>query len=78
MATTVVPTGSRAALPAVRGRAGFGGTLRSEFTKIRSVRSTLWSLAIFVILSLGLTALLSWLTVHNIENGHVGRLRFPT
>jgi hypothetical protein len=27
-------------LPPPSGRAGFGGTLRSEFTKIRSVRST--------------------------------------
>jgi hypothetical protein len=26
-------------LPAPSGRAGLGGTLRSEFTKIRSVRS---------------------------------------
>jgi ABC-2 type transport system permease protein len=31
-------------LPAPSGRAGFGGTLRSEFTKICSVRSTIWTL----------------------------------
>jgi ABC-2 type transport system permease protein len=54
-------------------RVGFGHLLTSEWTKIRSVRSTMWSLAIFVILSLGLTALLTWLTVHSIQTGHVGR-----
>jgi ABC-2 type transport system permease protein len=52
---------------------GFGRLMLAEWTKIRSVRSTIWSLAIFVILSLGLTALLTWLTVHSIQNGHVGR-----
>ncbi len=57
---------------AYRHRAGFGDLLISEWTKIRSVRSTLWSLAIFVILSLGLTALLTWLTVHNIQSGRHG------
>jgi ABC-2 type transport system permease protein len=56
-----------------RHRVGFGYLLMSEWTKIRSVRSTIWSLAIFVVLSLGLTALLTWLTVHSIQNGHVGR-----
>jgi ABC-2 type transport system permease protein len=51
-------------------RAGFGRLLLAEWTKIRSVRSTVWSLAIFVILSLGLCALITWLTVHQILNGH--------
>jgi ABC-2 type transport system permease protein len=33
------------------GRAGFGGALRSEFTKIRSVRSTYWTLAALIVVT---------------------------
>ncbi len=40
-----------AAAPAARGRAGLVGTIRSEFTKIRSVRSTYWALALLVLAS---------------------------
>ena len=42
------------------GRASFGGALRSELTKIRSVRSTYWTLAAMVIITIGISALLSW------------------
>jgi ABC-2 type transport system permease protein len=37
------------AVPALGVRAGIAGTLRSEFTKIRSVRSTYWSLILLVL-----------------------------
>jgi ABC-2 type transport system permease protein len=47
----------RTALPAPAGRAGFGGALRSEFTKIRSVRSTYWTLLALVIVTVGIGAL---------------------
>ena len=41
---TVTTEGTRlSALPPPSGRAGLIGTLRSEFTKIRSVRSTYWT-----------------------------------
>jgi len=50
-------------------RAGFARLMLAEWTKIRSVRSTVWSLAIFVVVTVGLTALLSWLTVHAIQTG---------
>jgi ABC-2 type transport system permease protein len=60
MATTVIPAGARAALPALRGRAGFGGTLRSELTKIRSVRSTYWSLIALVVITIGISALFAY------------------
>ena len=43
-------------LPAPSGRAGFGGTLRSEFTKIRSVRSTYWTLLMLLAVSVGIGA----------------------
>ena len=44
---------------------GWGGLLASEWTKIRSVRSTVWTLVMFVVVTLGLTALFTWLTVAN-------------
>ncbi len=46
-------------------KAGFGHLMLAEWTKIRSVRSTVWTLLLFVIITIGLTALLSWLTVSN-------------
>jgi ABC-2 type transport system permease protein len=47
----------RAALPAPAGRAGFAGALRSEFTKIRSVRSTYWTLLTLVVVTVGIGTL---------------------
>ncbi len=48
--------------PAAAGRppgapAGLGGALRSEFTKIRSVRSTYWTLFAMVVVTIGIGAL---------------------
>ncbi len=42
---------------------GFGRLLVSEWTKIRSVRSTVWSLILLVIVTLGFTGLFTWLTI---------------
>jgi ABC-type transport system involved in multi-copper enzyme maturation permease subunit len=42
------------------GRAGLFGTVRSEFTKIRSVRSTYWTLFALVVVCVGIGALFSW------------------
>jgi len=42
--------------PPPTGRAGFSGTLRSEFTKIRSVRSTYWTLLVLLAISIGIGA----------------------
>jgi ABC-2 type transport system permease protein len=41
----------------------FGGLLLAEWTKIRSVRSTVWTLILFVVLTVGLTAGLTALVV---------------
>ena len=54
MATTTIRQAP--ILPAPSGRAGFGGTLRSEFTKIRSVRSTYWTLLMLFAVSVGIGA----------------------
>ena len=62
MATTVTHEalvgGALARQPA--GHAGFLGTVRSEFTKIRSVRSTYWTLLALVLACVGIGALFSW------------------
>jgi ABC-type transport system involved in multi-copper enzyme maturation permease subunit len=49
--------------------AGFGRLLLAEWTKIRSVRSTLWTLVVFAVVSLGLTGLLTWLTLRAFNAG---------
>jgi ABC-2 type transport system permease protein len=51
-----------AALPAVSGRAGLAGVLRSEYTKLRSVRSTYWTLFALLVVGIGVGALISGLT----------------
>jgi ABC-2 type transport system permease protein len=53
-------------------RARFAGDLLAEWTKIRSVRSTMWTLVIFVVVSLGLTTLLTWVTLNALNNGRRG------
>ncbi len=52
-------------LPRASRTTGFGRLLLSEWTKIRSVRSTVWTLIIFVVVTIGFTALFTWLTVAN-------------
>ena len=42
---------------------GFGHLMLAEWTKLRSVRSTLWSLLLLVVITLGFTGLLTALTV---------------
>jgi ABC-2 type transport system permease protein len=48
--------------PAAGRSAGFAGLMRAEWTKIRSVRSTVWTLLSFVVVCVGFTALITWLT----------------
>jgi len=59
--TTVQPTaGIGLNLPRSAGRVTFAGALRSEFTKIRSVRSTYWTLIAMFVVVVGFGALASW------------------
>ena len=60
--TTAAPT-LPAPLVAASTPRRFGRLLVSEWTKIRSVRSTVASFGILVVLTFGFTALLTWLTV---------------
>src|SRR5215469_12572603 len=59
MATTTAPALRLSALPPATGRAGLAGALRSEFTKLRSVRSTYWTLLAMIVVSVGIGAAIS-------------------
>jgi ABC-2 type transport system permease protein len=59
--STVTATTTAPAAAAHRPR--FHQVMLSEWTKIRSVRSTVWSLILLVAASVGFTALFTWLTV---------------
>jgi ABC-2 type transport system permease protein len=56
MTTTQVAVAPRLLRPAA-GRAGFADALRSEFTKIRSTRSTYWTLLALIVVTVGIGAL---------------------
>jgi ABC-2 type transport system permease protein len=58
--TTASALRGSAARPAPAGRAGLGGAVRSEFTKIRSTRSTYWALLAVIVATVGFGALASW------------------
>jgi ABC-2 type transport system permease protein len=65
MATTTPPAPSVALdLPRSAGRVTFAGALRSEFTKIRSVRSTYWTLLAMFVVVVGFGALASTGAAH--------------
>jgi len=51
-------------LPPAVGSAGLPGALRSEWTKLRSVRSTMWSLVAMAAISVGLMSLIAWSLIH--------------
>ena len=75
--TTVRPAaGVGIDLPRSAGRVSFAGALRSEFTKIRSVRSTYWTLIAMFIVVVGFGALASW--GRATHGGDAGPLWDPT
>ena len=53
-----------------RAGGGFAGVLLAEWTKIRSVRSTVWTLILFVVLTVGLAAGLTALIVGDWNGPH--------
>ena len=56
------------ALPPAAGQAGLRGVIASEFTKIRSVRSTYWTIAALLIVGVGIAALVGFGIANNIHN----------
>jgi ABC-2 type transport system permease protein len=57
--TTFTPPVARVARPAAITALSFPGVLRSEWIKLRSLRSTVWSYVILVVLALGMALLMS-------------------
>jgi ABC-2 type transport system permease protein len=53
------------AVPPASHHVGFGHVMLAEWTKIRSVRSTIWTLLLFVVITVGFTTLFTWLTAAN-------------
>jgi ABC-2 type transport system permease protein len=56
--TATAPADVRlSARPPAAGRAGLGGVIASEFTKLRSVRSTYWTIAALFVVSVAIAAI---------------------
>jgi ABC-type transport system involved in multi-copper enzyme maturation permease subunit len=68
MATTTTADVKLSALPPATGRAGMRGVLASEFTKLRSVRSTYWTIGSLLIVSAGLAAAIAAGTGADLHN----------
>jgi ABC-2 type transport system permease protein len=68
MATMTTSDVKLSALPPASGQAGLRGVLASEFTKIRSVRSTYWTIAALVIVSVGIATLIGFGIANNIQH----------
>jgi ABC-2 type transport system permease protein len=59
-------------VPGVRTHPGSGGTVRAEWIKFWSVRSSRWSLALLFLLGAGLTTLICWAAAGDIAAGATG------
>jgi ABC-2 type transport system permease protein len=57
-------------LPDAGHRPSFGNIMAAEWTKIRSVRSTVWTIIAFTVVTIGFTALITWLTESNWYGPH--------
>src|SRR5580658_7262169 len=68
MATTTTLDRRLSPLPPATGRAGLRGAIASEFTKIRSVRSTYWTLAALLLISVGIGAAITAGTAANFRH----------
>jgi ABC-2 type transport system permease protein len=68
MATTATPNVRLSSVPPAAGQAGLGGAIASEFTKLRSVRSTYWTLGALFIVSVGLGIAITAGTAANMAN----------
>ena len=68
MANAIAPSLQLTTLPPATGRAGLAGTIRSEFTKLRSVRSTYWTIAAMVIVSVGFAAIAGFAIANNLHS----------
>jgi len=63
-------------LPPATGRAGLRGAIASEFTKIRSVRSTYWTLAALLVVSIGIGAAITGGTAASFSHNPANKAAF--
>src|ERR1700749_2460534 len=68
MATTTTSDVRLSALPEATGRAGLRGAIASEFTKLRSVRSTYWTIFALIVVSVGLAAIAGFASASDLHN----------
>ena len=76
MATTTTPNTLLPSLPLATGRAGLRGAIASEFTKIRSVRSTYWTLAALLVVSIGIGAAITGGAAANFSHNPANKAGF--
>jgi len=76
MATMTTPNTLLTSLPPATGRAGLRGALASEFTKIRSVRSTYWTLAALLVVSIGIGAAITAGSAANFSHNPANKAGF--
>ena len=76
MATTTTPNTLLPPLPPATGRAGLRGAIASEFTKIRSVRSTYWTLAALLVVSIGIGAAITGGSAANFSHNPANKAGF--
>ena len=79
MATTTTPNVRLSSLPpSPAGRAGLGGAIASEFTKLRSVRSTYWTLGALFVVSVGLAVAIAAGTEAHFDNHPFAEVGFDS
>jgi ABC-2 type transport system permease protein len=76
MATTTTLDARLSPLPPTTGRAGLRGAIASEFTKVRSVRSTYWTLAALLIVSIGVGAAITGGSAANFNHNLANKAGF--
>ena len=76
MATMTTPNTLLTSLPPATGRAGLRGAIASEFTKIRSVRSTYWTLAALLVVSIGIGAAITGGSAANFSHNLANKAGF--
>jgi len=76
MATTTTLDAQLSPLPPATGRAGLRGAIASEFTKVRSVRSTYWTLAALLIVSIGVGAAITGGSAANFNHNLANKAGF--
>jgi ABC-type transport system involved in multi-copper enzyme maturation permease subunit len=76
MATTTTLDTRLSPLPPAVGRAGLRGAIASEFTKIRSVRSTYWTLLALLVVSIGIGAAITGGSAANFNHNPANKAGF--